>query len=126
MSDEQDLIKINRASGAAIGFIIASLIFIVLVVIVKFSTNTPAIDADRATAISQALHEIHTNEIASFETVGWVDQSRGIVRLPIDTALQLAAQKWKNPAQARVDLNARAERAAAPAPKQPEKPSQFE
>jgi hypothetical protein len=118
--------NINRASGAAIGFVVASLIFIALVAVVKLSLKVPAIDADRATAISAALFQIRTNEIASLENIGWVDQQRGIVRLPVDAAIQLAAQEWKNPAQARADLIAREEKASAPAPAAPPKPNPFE
>jgi hypothetical protein len=118
--------NVNHATGAAIGFLAASLIFIVLVAIVKFSLRVPAVDADRAAVISKAFIEMHTNEIASLNNVGWVDQQRGIVRLPIDTAIQLATQEWQNPVQARADLNARAEKANAPLPKVAPKPSQFE
>ncbi len=116
----------NSASGAALGLIIASVIFAVLAVVVKLAVAVPDIDADRADARSQALAEIHTNEIASLANVGWVDESRGLVRLPIDSAIRLAAQKWQNPAAARADLNARAEAAAAPAPAAARKPSAFE
>jgi hypothetical protein len=116
----------TSASGAAIAFLAASVIFAVLVVAVKLLVNVPAIDADRGAAISKALFEIRTNEVASLNNVGWADQPRGIVRLPIETAIQLTAQEWQNPAAARADLNARAERAAAPAPKVVPKPSAFE
>jgi hypothetical protein len=116
--------KINRASGAAIGFIAASLIFIVLVAIVKFSVRVPAVDADRAAAISMALFEIRTNEVASLNDVGWVDKQRGIVRLPIETAMQMVERQ--TPESARADLIWRAEQAGAPLPKQPAKPNPFE
>jgi hypothetical protein len=108
---------VNRASGAAVGFAIASMIFVVLVVIVKLSMNTPPVDAARAAIISQALYQIHTNEFTQLNNPGWIDQPRGIVRLPIETAMQLAAQEWQNPAQARADLIARAQKSTAPAPK---------
>jgi hypothetical protein len=109
---------VNRASGAAAGFIIGSLIFIVLVVIVKLAATVPSIDAARAATISSALHDIRTNEVVSLNSPAWIDRSRGIVRLPIETAEQLAAQEWANdPAQARADLIERAKRASAPAPK---------
>ncbi len=117
---------VNRASGAAVGFLAASLIFIVLVAIVKFSATVPAIDADRGAAISSALFEIRSNEVVSLENPGWIDRDRGIVRLPIDRALQLAAQEWKHPAQARANLIARAQKAAAPAPKAAPKANPFE
>lgn len=109
--------QVNHASAAAVGFIFGSLIFIVLVVIVKLSTTVPAIDAGRAATISSALFDIRTNEVVSLDSAAWIDRSRGIVRLPISTALQLAAQEWQNPAQARADLITRAKHASAPAPK---------
>jgi hypothetical protein len=117
---------INRASGAAIGIIIASVIFAVLAVAMKLFVSVPALDADRAAVLAKALAEIRATENVSLNNAGWIDQSRGIVRLPIETAVQLAARAWQNPASARADLTARAEKAAAPAPKAPEKPSAFE
>ena len=116
----------NRGSGAAIGLLLASIVFIALVFIVKFSTNVPDINADRAAVRSKDLAEIRATETAALDHAGWIDQQRGFVRLPIETAIKLAAQNGKNPAQARADLIARAEKAAAPAPKAPEKPSAFE
>ena len=117
---------INRASGAAIGIIIASVIFAVLAVAMKLFVSVPALDADRAAVLAKALAEIRATENVSLNNAGWIDQPRGIVRLPIETAVQLAARAWQNPASARADLTARAEKAAAPAPKAPEKPSAFE
>jgi len=116
----------NRASGAALGFIIASLIFIALVALVKFSLKVPAIDADRAAVRAQALAEIRAAETTALGQAGWIDEPRGIVRLPVDTAIQLAGREWKNPASARADLIAREEKAVAPAPVAPAKPSVFE
>ena len=117
---------VNRASGAALGFVVASLIFVVLVVVVKFSVHVPAIDADASAARAKALAEIRAIENQSLNTAGWVDQSRGIVRLPIDTAMQKTIQAWRNPMQARADLIARQQKASKPAPAAPAKPSAFE
>lgn len=108
--------NVNRASGAAVGFVIAFVIFIALIAIVKFSISVPAIDADRDAAISKSLAEIRHAESIALNNPGWVDQQRGIVRLPIETAMQLTAQEWQNPTQARADLIARQEKVAAPAP----------
>ena len=108
--------NVNRASGAAIGFVIAFVIFIALIAIVKFSISVPAIDADRDVEISKSLADIRKMENNMLANPGWVDEQRGIVRLPIETAMQLAANEWQNPAQARADLIARQEKAAAPAP----------
>jgi hypothetical protein len=126
MNENQNLTTINRASGAAIGFVLAILIFFVLGVIVKISVRAPAIDADRDATIAKALFEIRTNEIASLGNAGWIDKQRGVVRLPINTAMKIAASEWKNPAQARADLISRVNKANAPLPKQPAKPNPFE
>jgi hypothetical protein len=121
-----DLNNINRASGAAVGFIIASLIFIALAAVVKFGVHVPAIDADRNAARAKALAEIRATEEKSLNTAGWIDPSRDIVRLPIDTAMEATLQAWKNPAQARADLISRQENASKPAPVAPAKPNAFE
>jgi hypothetical protein len=124
--NRNDLGQINRASGAAAGFVIATFIFVGLIVIVRCSVAVPAIDADRDAAIAQSLMEIRSNEVVCLDNPGWIDRQRGIVRLPLDTALQIAAREWQNPAQARADLLAREEKATEPLPKQPAQPNPFE
>jgi hypothetical protein len=126
MNQNQDTSVVNRASGAALGFLAAGVLFAVLAVIVKFSVTAPTIDADRDAAIAQALFQIRTNESAALDHPGWIDPSRGIVRLPIDDAMKITAQAWQNPAQARADLISRQENASKPAPVAPAKPSLFE
>ena len=122
MSPEQS----NRASGAAIGFISAIVFFVVLTAIARFAISVPPVDADRGAERAKALATIRANEQKSLATLGWQDQSRGIVRLPIDQAIQQAAAAWQNPTAARADLTSRAEKAAAPAPVVAPKPSAFE
>ncbi len=126
MNRNQDTPVVNRASGAAFGFLVAGVLFAVLAVIVKFSVTVPEIDADRNAAIAQALFQIRTNEAAVLDHPGWIDQSRGIVRLPIGDSMKITAQAWRNPAQARADLISRQENASKPAPVAPAKPSLFE
>lgn len=104
-------------------FVVACLLFAALTVVVKFSVPVPAINADRAAARALALTEIRAIESAALNTVGWADKERGLVRLPIETAMLLAEKAAANPAAARADLIARAAKAAAPLP---EKPSAFE
>jgi hypothetical protein len=112
---------INRASGAAVGFLAAVVLFAAIAVTAKYSINPPAIDADRSAERSKALAEIRTAEEKSLTTSAVIDGQRGIVRLPIEDAIKFAAQKWQDPAQARADLISRAEKAAAPV-----KPVSFE
>ncbi|MEI6195156.1 MAG: hypothetical protein WCS42_12585 [Verrucomicrobiota bacterium] len=107
-------------------FIVACLLFVALVVVVKLAVQVPAIDADRATVRSKALAELRSAEATALNTAGWVDQDRGIVRLPISTALDLSEKAAQNPAAARADLITRAAKAAAVLPKTAPKPSAFE
>ncbi|MEI8290436.1 MAG: hypothetical protein WCH99_13280 [Verrucomicrobiota bacterium] len=106
--------NVNRASGAAIGFLVVSVIFAVLAVGLKLSVLPPAINADRAAERAKALAEIRREEEKSLSLAATIDSKRGIVRLPIEAAMRLAAQKWKNPAAGRADLNARLQKATVP------------
>ena len=65
-------------------------------------------------------------EETALTTYDWQDKGKGLIRLPIDRAMELAIVKWKNPAAARSNLISQIDKASAPAPKAPEKPSAFE
>jgi hypothetical protein len=109
-----------------VAFLIACLLFAVIVAAVKYSTLVPAIDADRAAVRARALAEIRAAETQALNHPGWIDENRGLVRLPIDVAMQITEREWQNPAAARSNLMARAEKATAPAPPAPAKPNPFE
>jgi hypothetical protein len=111
-------------AGAA--FLIMCFLFAVIVAAVKFSTMVPAVDADRAAVRAKALAEIRTAEALALNHPGWINQDRGLVRLPIDVAMQITEREWQDPAAARSNLMARLEKATAPAPQAPAKPSAFE
>ena len=106
--------QINRASAAGVAFIAAIVLFVALSVGVKLLVSAPAIDAAPAAARSQALAEITAVEEKSLTTLAFTDKQRGIVRLPIESAMKIAAERWSTPAAARADLAARVEKATAP------------
>jgi len=116
----------NGAAAAALGFIMLCFILAVLILAMKHSAHAPAIDADRATARAKALAELRTAESNALNQPGWIDQNRGLVRLPISVALQITENDWQNPAAARSNLIARVEKATAPASPAPAKPNPFE
>jgi hypothetical protein len=112
-----------------LGFLLASFFFAVLGLWLKCTTPVPAIDADRAAERAKDLTAIRAAAAQDLDQPGWIDQQRGLVRLPIAVAMQLAAQAWQNPVEARSNLILREEQATAPAPAAPAapaKPSQFE
>jgi hypothetical protein len=80
----------------------------------------------RAAERAAALSEVRGTEADALNHAAWLDQGKGIVRLPIADAMKLVEREWKNPAAARSNLIARVEKATAVPPKAPEKPSQFE
>jgi hypothetical protein len=116
---------------AKVAYAVAVLGAILIVVFLdrelKKYTRAPAVDANRAEERSKALTEIRNTEEDALGNNGWMDQSKGIVRLKIDDAMALTEREWKNPAAARSNLIARVEKAnPPPAPPPPAKPSEFE
>jgi hypothetical protein len=109
-----------------VAFLIACLLFAAIVATVKYSATVPAIDADRAAVRARALAEIRAAETQALNQPGWIDENRGLVRLPISVAMQITEREWQNPAVARSNLTARVEKATAPAPPAPAKPNPFE
>jgi hypothetical protein len=120
----------NQAMGrnfsVTAAVVIVCLIFAGLVWKMKQYTTPPPLNAVRAAERAKALADLRAEEAIALNNVGWVDQAKGVVRLPIADAVKLAEQQWQNPAKARADLIARVEKATALPPKAPEKPSQFE
>lgn len=81
---------------------------------------------DRAALRRKNLSELRALNAEALANYGWVDQAKGIVRLPIEHAMKLTIAEWQNPAAGRANLIAREAKATAVAPKAPEKPSAFE
>jgi len=81
---------------------------------------------DRAALRRKNLAELRALNAEALANYGWVDQAKGIVRLPIEQAMKVTVAEWQNPAAGRANLIAREEKATAVPPKAPEKPSAFE
>jgi len=108
----------------AVAVIGAILIVVFLDRQLKKYTAAPAVNAGRAAERSKALAEIRNAEADQLDHTGWVDPTKGLVRLKISDAMKLTEQAWKNPAKAREDLIVRVEKANPPPPPPPK--SQFE
>jgi hypothetical protein len=89
--------------------------------------NPGGFNSNRAAQRIKARKDIEAATTIELNNPGWIDQGKGVVRLPISQAMQLIVEQWgANPSAARSNLIARAQKAAAPGPKAPEKPSPFE
>src|SRR3954463_2474295 len=71
---------------------------------------------NRAEERARALAEVQGYDNDQLHNVGWVDQTKGLVRLRIEDAMNIVEREWKNPAAARSNLIARVEKANPPPP----------
>jgi hypothetical protein len=110
----------------AVAILGAFLIVAALVWAMRHYTQAAALNAGRAAERAAALKELRAAEADALNNVGWIDQSKGVVRLPIEVAISVAANQWKNPAAARAELIQRVEKANYVPPPPPPKPSAFE
>jgi hypothetical protein len=116
----------GKSFSVTAAVVIVCLIFAALVWKMRQYTTPVPLGAERAAERAKALVELRAAETDALNNVGWIDQGKGIVRLPIADALKLAEKQWQNPAQARATLNDRVERAFYVPPPPPPKPSAFE
>jgi hypothetical protein len=108
------------------GILGSFLIVAALVWAMQRYTQPPPLGEDRVAVRKKALADLRAAEASELENYGWLDQAKGIVRLPIAEAMQLALRDWQNPAAARSNLIARVEKATAAPPAAPAKPNPFE
>lgn len=123
---ETDKCCSNTRCCKIITVLAAVLVFAALVWATKKYTTPAPLNANRAAERAKFRAELTAAETDALQSVATIDPAKGTVRLPIADALKLAGQQWQNPAKARADMLARAEKAFAPPPKAPEKPSQYE
>jgi hypothetical protein len=89
-------------------------------------TKPAPLAEDRNAVRRKAHEEVIAAGTESLNNYGWLDQTKGIVRLPIEQAVKLTVAEWQNPEAGRATLLARQAKASAVPPKAPEKPSAFE
>jgi hypothetical protein len=117
----------ERAGLAYVLGILGSLLIVAaLVWAMQRYSQPPPLGEDRIAARKKALAELRAAEGSELASYAWLDQSKGVVRLPITQAIQLALRDWQNPMAARSNLIARVEKATAAPPAAPAKPSAFE
>jgi hypothetical protein len=105
------LMAINAIGLLGTFFILAGLIWIMY-----HYTRPQAVEEARWTERKRNLTELRAQNRESLDSYGWLDQSRGVVRLPISRAMNLTIQEWQQPSQGRSNLLARLEKALPPAP----------
>lgn len=104
----------------------AFLVVAALVGVMKYYTRPAPLNQARIEERKKALAELRAEDARGLSTYEVTDAGKGLVRLRIERAMELILEEYKNPAAARTNLIARAEKAAAVPPKPPEAPNPFE
>jgi len=103
----------------AIAMIGVLLIMLGLVLVMYHYTRPAPVDETRTAERRKNLAELNAQTKDVLEHYAWIDQTKGLVRLPVARAMELAANEWQQPAVARSNLLWRLERAAPPPPVAP-------
>ena len=101
----------------AVAILGSFLIVAALVWAMRHYTQPAPLGAQRAAERARALAELRASEAEALNTVGWIDQSKGLVRLRIEDAMALVERAWQNPPAARSNLLERVAKANPPPPK---------
>jgi len=101
----------------AVAILGSFLIVAALVWAMRHYTQPAPLGAERAAVRAQALAELRAAEADALHNVGWIDQSKGLVRLRIEDAMALVERAWQNPPAARSNLLERVAKANPPPPK---------
>jgi len=101
----------------AVAILGSFLIVAALVWAMRHYTQPAPLGAERAAVRARALAELRAAEAEALHTVGWIDQSKGLVRLRIEDAMALVERAWQNPPAARSNLLERVAKANPPPPK---------
>jgi len=109
----------NNESKTGLGiYVIAALgallIMAILVGITRKYTQPAPLGADRAALRTAALIELRGLENKELNEYGWVDQGKGIVRLPVERSMQIVVQNGKDTAALRAMITNRVVKATAP------------
>ncbi len=83
---------------------------------VKFTRPQP-VDQARATERAVEGSKIRAEGVEKSKSWGLVDAPRGIVRLPVEDAVKLTLEGYKDAAKFKADLTARLEKASVAPPK---------
>ena len=100
------------------------LVVALLVSAMRHYNRPPPVDLKRVEDRRKNLSEIHGVAETTLKTIDWQDKAKGFVRLPIQDAMRLTLEEYKNPEAARALRISRAEAANVAPPPPP--PSAFE
>jgi uncharacterized protein YjiS (DUF1127 family) len=102
-------VLVTTATLLGIFFLLAGLIWVMY-----YYTQPEPPDYARWAERKRNLTELNAHNRELLENYGWIDEKRGLVRLPINRAVELTVNEWQNPRQARAAMLARLDKIAPP------------
>ena len=118
-AENQSPIDKARTAALAIGGLGTFLLVALLVVAMRHYTRPEPVGANRVEERYKNLQEQRAVDAKALNEYDWQDKDKGIVRLPVQRAMELTLQEWQNPAAARSNLISRVEKATAVPPPKP-------
>ena len=102
------------------GVVIAASFFIMFCMVrsAYYGYHPQPLNHERALERAKAREAVAGKAFTNLTTAGWVDQAKGIVRLPIDRAMKMTVEAYQNPEAAHSNLVARSKQSEKPAPVQ--------
>lgn len=109
----------SKPSSFGVGFSFLAILAAFLIMgwllhVTRDSTQPRTLGNQRGLERKKILTDLRKAEVDLIQNYGWHDQARSLVRLPVDQAMQLMVQEWKNPSVGRSNLILRAEKAVPP------------
>jgi hypothetical protein len=87
----------NVAASAVVGIISAILLFVIIVVLQAYFYDAEQAELEKKvyTQPNQALQQLDASQLELISSYGWVSQADGVVRIPIERAMELVAAEGR-------------------------------
>ena len=115
----QPSLEAARLTASVIGILGTFLVVALLVLAMRHYTQPAPVGANRVEERYKFLQEQRAADARTLTEYDWQDKDKGIVRLPVQRAVELTLQEWQNPGAARSNLISRVEKATALPPAKP-------
>jgi hypothetical protein len=115
--NSQDSLRKTGAGIYVLGILGTFLIMAFLVSLMHSSTQPAPLNQARSEERLKNLTDFRAANEPLLSEYAWQDQSKGIVRIPVDRAMELFLQEWQDPAAGHSNMILRAKKAFAAPPK---------
>jgi len=132
MSSEQDHTQCCGSRGLSVFSYFVTIVVAILIVwwlnnMLRDYTMKVEAENRAARGAERKAERLKIEQKAKAEDAyGWINEKKGLVRLPVQRAMELILDEYSDKKNARAKLNARLAKANEKPPKPPEKPSEFE